>query len=85
MVVCVLFMCVCQELCICPNNYSHLLHLFVRLEDQRPIERFLLALAEGPSGPFVKRVTNGLSQESPSGICVLSDLCILDVTDLLIC
>ena len=47
------------------------------LEDKRPIGRFLLALAE-------KNGDGGVSQEGPLGICALSDLCILDVTDLLI-
>ena len=55
--------------------------LFIELEDKRPIGRFLLALAEGPSGPLVKMVTDGVSQEGPSGICVLS---FFYVTDLLI-
>ena len=30
-------------------------------------------------------VTDGVSKEGPSGICVLSDFCVLDVTNLLIC
>ena len=57
----------------------------MKLEDKSPIGRFLLALVEGPSGSLVKLMTDGVSQEGPSRICVLSDLCILDVTDLLIC
>ena len=31
---------------------------FIKLEDKRPIWRFLLAFAEGPSGPLDKIVTN---------------------------
>ena len=45
----------------------------IKLEDKRPIGRFLLALAEGPSGPLVEMVTDGVSQEGPTGICVLLD------------
>ena len=57
----------------------------ITLEDKCPIGHILLALAEGPLGPLVKRVTDGVSQEGPSEICELSDLCIFNVTDLLIC
>ena len=59
--------------------------ILCKLEDKRPIGRFQLALAEGHLSPLVKMVTDGESQEGPSGICVLSDLCILDVMDFLIC
>ena len=63
---------------------SILCFCFYRLEDRRPIGLFLLALAEGPSGSLVKMVTDGVSQEGPSGICVLSDLFVFYITDLLI-
>ena len=36
--------------------YKHYYYLF-SLEDKRPIGRFLLALAKGPTGPLVKNVT----------------------------
>ena len=58
---------------------------FNYLEDKHPIGRFLLALAKSPLSPLSKMVTNDVSQEGPSGICVLSDLCILDVMNWLIC
>ena len=50
-------------------HFSLIFFHLVKLEDKR----FLLALAEGPSGPLVKIVTDGVSQEGPSGICILSD------------
>ena len=37
-------------------------HVFKqKLEDKRPIRRFLLALAEGPSWPLVKMTQNSLT------------------------
>ena len=60
--------------------YFHFI-FFIKLKDKRPIGRFLLALAEGPLGPLSKMVTDNVSQEGPSGICVLSDLCILNITN----
>ena len=58
---------------------------YIELEDKRPSGCFLLALAEVVLGPLVKMVTDRVSREGPSGICVLTALCILDVMDLLIC
>ena len=46
-----------------------------KLEDKRPIGRFLLALAEGRSGPWREIVSDSVPREGPScpGTKIVSD------------
>ena len=42
------------------NNNKDITTNLVQLEDKRPIGPFLLAIAEGPSGPGTQIVSNGV-------------------------
>ena len=54
------------NLMFCHTKNQELINL-IQLKDERPIGRFLLVLAEGPSSPIVKLVTDGVPREGPLG------------------